>query len=108
MKIKIEFGIKKGKKYEYISVDGKTEHYFEASRRLTGSTGEDVNGIFNYISSRIKYGDYTKDFRFDKPLNIFEMSTQEYITEILNRVKIVRSWIKKIDFKNEIEFEVTD
>lgn len=86
--------------------DGKTEHYFNVSRKLTGATGEDVNGIFNYISSSIKYGEYKKDFRFDKPLDIFNMSAQEYITEVLHRAQIVKSWIKTIDFKTEIEFEV--
>ena len=106
MKIKIEFGIENGRKFEYISIDGKTETHFGVSRKLTGSTDEDVNGIFNYISSSITYGEYKKDFRFDKPLNIFEMSSQEYIAEVLNRAKIVKSWIKTIDFKNEIEFEI--
>lgn len=107
MKIKIEFGIEKGKKFEYISIDGKTEHYFNVSRMLTGATDEDVNGIFNYLSSSITYGDYVKDFRFDKPLDIFNMSAQEYITEMLHRAQIVKSWIKTIDFKNEIEFEIS-
>lgn len=107
MRIKIEYGIEKGQKFEYISVDGKTEHYFHISRKLTGATGEDVNGIFNYTSSSIKYGDYIKDFRFDKPLDIFNMSAQEYITEVLHRAQIVNSWIKTIDFKNEIEFGIS-
>lgn len=106
MKIKIEFGIENGQKFEYISIDGKPEEYSEVSRKLTGSTDDYANGIFNYISSSPKYGEYTKDFRFDKPLNIFEMSTQEYINEVLNRAKIIKSWIKTIDFKNEIEFEI--
>ena len=61
MKIKIEFGIENGQKFEYISIDGKTETHFGVSRKLTGATDEDVNGIFNYISSSITYGEYTKE-----------------------------------------------
>ena len=107
MKIKIEFGIEKGQKFEYISIDGNPNNYSEASRKLTGSTDEDANGIFNYSSSNIKYGEYIKHFEFGKPLNIFEMSTQEYTTEVLSRAQVVRNWIKTIDFKDEIEFEIS-
>lgn len=106
MKIKIEFGIEKGQKFEGVSIDGKPKNYFEASRELTGSTDESSNGIFS-STSNIKYGEYIKHFEFDKPLNIFEMSAQEYIAEVLNRAQVVRKWINSIDFKDEIEFEIS-
>lgn len=106
MKVRIEFGVEKGQKFEYISIDGNPNNYFEASRKLTGSTDEDANGIFS-SSSNIKYGEYIKHFEFDKPLSVFEMSNQEYINEVLSRAQVVRNWIKTIDFKDEIEFEIS-
>lgn len=106
MKIKIEFGIEKGQKFEYISIDGNPNNYFEASRKLTGSTDEDANGIFS-SSSNIRYGGCVKHFEFGKPLSVFEMSTQEYTTEVLRRAQVVRNWIKTIDFKDGFEFEIS-
>ena len=108
MKITIRFGIEKGIRFENIYVDGANMNKFDASRKLTGTTNEDGSGIFNYQSCTFSYGDQTKTFKFENPLDVFKMSASDYIAEINNRITIVRNWVKSIDSINTIKFEVHD
>jgi hypothetical protein len=108
MEIKVEFGIRKGQKYEQVFVDGNLTRRFEVSRKLTGSSDEDGDGILNRTSTTIKYGNCEKIFTFDKPLDVFSMTPKEYIEEVLSRAKTVKAWIDTIDFENVIKFHAED
>jgi hypothetical protein len=98
--LKIERGVKTGKKYCNVTVDEKTAGS-NMSRELTRTTDEDGAGVFCGATDsngriRFQYGELTEDI----PANSihYDVDNIESITaEITARIRAVRAWVASCD-----------
>lgn len=104
MEVKMVRGIKNGYGYEKIYLGGKESNLYEVSRILTNTSSEDGRGVFQ-PQARFKKGDVVKSFEFE-PLG--EFGSEEFIKRLQERIKIVREWVKSIDYEKQIVFQVPD
>jgi hypothetical protein len=104
MKVQITRGTKGGKNFMSIDVDGKFNSAYMQSRKITGTHQEAGDGIFTTSDkSEFVYGDQRKEFIFN-PVNI-NTPKKEYIKEIQNRIKVVKSWVALCDYEESFSFE---
>ncbi len=79
-----------------IRIDGETPDY-ELSRKLTGTTGEKNDGIFDvhgeagFISFR--YGDFQASINLSRHLDP-TYPVEKYAEILAERIKKVRNWVK--------------
>jgi hypothetical protein len=104
MKVQITRGMKGGKNFFGIDVDGKFNSACMQSRKITGTRSETGDGIF-IKSDRCEfaYGEQTKTFVFN-PVDI-NTPKKEYIKEIQARIKAVKAWIASCDYEESFSFE---
>mgnify|MGYP000574924979 CR=1 FL=1 len=97
--MKIRIGMRNGIKF-IEDCEGKQLKY-RASRKLTGTTGENDDGVFTDESETFRYGYQERHFDFSK-LDLFERGKER--KNLLERIKMVQDWIAGIDY--EAEFEI--
>lgn len=108
MKIKIEYGIEKGKRVmNVIDLNNPDEKVIKhiISRELTGTTGESGDGIFELYEEEnnketwvnFQYGN------FDNNFIIPSIIEEDYEVKLIKVIKEIRAWVKSIDFKKSME-----
>lgn len=106
--IKIIRGVKDGTPVMDVSVDGK-HGLCDISRELTGTTGEDGNGIFDSdarCSIGFGYGCASKTFNFDDNLDLKHDNAKDLQQKLKSRINMVRDWIASVDHIETLEFEI--
>ena len=111
MIVRIERGIKNGDQFMNIMLDGNNETWHQASRKLTGTTNESGNGIFQSVCDQhpimFQYREQHADFSW--PVFVFHDHTlQECVDEIKRRVFGVTEWRKHQDYTESIEFDCNE
>ena len=82
---------------KYDSNNPNTDRKEIISRALTGTTNESGLGIFTEFRCNVTFAinDSKKTFEFEELSDLF-IEPEEWKSEIYNRVKKVREWIKEI------------
>lgn len=81
----------------------------EMSRGLTGTTGEESNGVFTGLAKdaniSMTYGDYEKTFEFPR---VFGRTIEEAASAFRSRVRMVREWVATLpkDHTESVQFDL--
>ena len=111
MIVRIERGIKDGKQFMNVIVDGAAGYKHELSRVLTGTTNEYGEGVFQDIHDHhemmFQYGEQQNMFSW--PVFVFHDHTiAECASEVMRRVYEVTDWQKRQDYTESIEFDCSE
>jgi len=92
-----------------VVILGEVMELYQASRILTGTTGEDFDGVFTPLYSAIafKYGNKRKVFEFGEE-KVFDLDSPiEIIANIVAlRILEVRQWVDKIKGEEAVEVSI--
>lgn len=90
--------------YAFKNNELESSSLAQASRDLTGSTGESGAGIFSQTDSeKFYYGEYSKSFKLDS--FIFDSASNQDEKNLKQRILAVREWVqecKEKQFRQEI------
>lgn len=108
MKVKIIQGVdENGKAFVCVTLGDETfkDNFYRVSRILTGSDGENYEGILSKTDT-IRKGDFRHEFDFGYNLNLYCDHLKDLKSELARRSALVRKWIKSLPYVVEIEFEI--
>jgi len=76
-----------------LDIDGR-DLDFRLSREITGTTGEENEGVFNKsVSTEFKFGDFSTDIGFYSNLDP-SWCSEDLGIRIKNRISKVRDWVE--------------